>query len=1337
MRKFLVLLFLSLSSVWNYSYSQACLSNFKYRVQVTLTNTNPTPLTFFQVKVIVDTRTLISASKMRLDGGDIRFTNASGSLLTYWYNPVTFNTGATEFWVKADAVPASSSANIFLFYGNSTSPAVTSGDATFELFDDFDGTAVNGTKWTQCGNIANVSLSGGIATFSSDNTNKDGIIFSNQTFSGNVITEADVISASNGQALLGLTDNTEKGYATTMEFSSTLNVMKVTTLNTGGALCQTTSEILSPSPAPAGSLAGVWSFVWPAASTQIITWPGGTMTYSDATNVIPFTSSKQVLLGSHINTSTTNGSFSVNWLRVRKYMPSDPSFVLGSEVEFPVTANPTNDGPYCGGSTIHFNSNVYAGAAYTWTFHGTVFSNVSQDSITASSPANSGTYTVSIAAPGCPPVVGTTVVNVSQTSVAGITTGNSTTCSGANSGVIHVSGYTGKVIRWEMANSATGPWFTVSNTTDSLNYANLIQTTHFRPVVKTTYCPEAIGAASTITIDNPTVAGFVTGGSSVCYHVNSGTLTLVYSTGNVNSWQKSTDNGTTWTTIITNSKTFNFLNLDSTTLYRAVVQNGTCPVLFSASTTVTVNPLPVPSFHAAAVCQGLTTQFLNASTIPSGTISNYQWDFGNGSSSITPGPVYEYSTAGIYFVTLTAVSSAGCSASVSHNDTVNPLPSVSFTAPPACQGSATSFHAIVSVSNGGSAAAYFWDHANGTTATAPIHSYTYPASGAYNVLLKVTTDKGCIDSVRKNVQVNAPVNVSFNCDSVCIGSSILFVNTSTTSSTTVAYSWDFGNGANSALSNPVYTYPSPGTYSVTLQAQMTGSGLSCNSSLQKVVVIYPMPVPAFTTNNVCSHDSARFSNGSLYTGNPADLSYVWNFGDAGASSITNPAHLYITAGSYTVTLTANTTKGCDASVIKLITIYPMPSANYTFSDVCFRNNMDFTGTSTVSSGTLTYNWNFSTGTATVQNPVYLYAYPGVYNVRLITTTNNGCIDSITKAVEIYPLPLVDFINTPVCDGLPSSFTQAVTIGTGSITSYAWDFGDGASSTSSVTSHQYLNPGTYSVKLTSISSMGCIHDTTKSVIVNPLPVANFTPTNACVGASNTFVNTSTILGATPLNYLWSFGDGATSILTSPGHMYSTSGTYTVKVVATSGKGCLDSISKTTLTYALPIVSAGRDTSISKGDEVTLNGYSIAGVSYLWTPTTFISNTTIPNPVVRPEETTTYTVLLTDQNGCKNSNVVTVTIIDDYKLLIYNVVTPDGDGKNDYWKIVNIDLYPDATVQIFDRTGIMVYEKTGYQNDWQGTYKNDQLPDGTYYYIVSFVNVSKTTNYKGSITLLRNK
>lgn len=1333
MKKIFILILFCLTVTGYNGYSQGCLSGYRYRVPITLNNSNPGALTFFQVKVIVNTQALVSAAKIRLDGGDIRFTNSAGTLLTYWYNPVTFNTTATEFWVKVDNIPVGSS-SIYLFYGNATSSVVSSGDATFELFDDFDGTSINGSKWTRCGNVANVNLSGSVINFTSTSASPDGIIYSNQLFPSDVIVEADVVSASSGKAVVGMTDQTEKGYATTMEGIFPFAIMKLSVTDTDPLACQQMADEVIPPPVAISSPTGTWSFQWPAASSEIIGWPGGTQTYSNNTNAgVPFSSSKQIILGSHINASSSNGAFAVNWLRVRK-SAIDPVAVPQSEQEYPVAPHPVNDGPYCEGVTIQFNSTVYAGVTYDWYFGGVYQPTLTgpAPSIPSSVPANSGVYTLRTYVPGCPAVIDSTIVNVSQASVAGTTfPGHTNTCSGANAGIVYVTGITGNVIRWEMANSMSGPWFTISSTNDSITYSNLIQTTYFRPVVKTASCSEAIGSADTVNISNPTIAGFMIGGSSVCFGTNSTTLNLVYFSGNINRWQYKPAGASTWMDITSNDTSMTFTNLTSTTSYRAEIQSGSCAPVFSAPATITVNPLPVPSFTSAAVCQGDATHFINNSTIPSGTITNYQWDFGNNNSSISISPVHLYQAAGTYTVTLTAISSAGCAQTFSALDTVNALPLVSFTPSNVCQGFPTNF-----VSSG-TLGSYFWDHDNGTDSTGN-HSYTYPSPGFYNVLLVVTTSDGCIDSIRHLLEVAAPVNVNFVTDSVCFGQPVNFINNSASGSSNVTYNWAFGDGNFSTLTSPVYTYAMADTFTVTLQAQVVSSS-TCFSSLQKTVIVYPVPSSAFTLGDVCLIDSAHFINTTVYSGSFSDLSYNWAFGDATTDTITNPLHIYNSQGNYNVALTANTIEGCSASTTQLISVYPMPAANFTSSDVCFLNNMNFISTSTVSNGTLTYAWDFGvTGaTSTSQTPVYLYANDGTYNVQLIATTNHNCSDTIVKPVVVFPLPFVDYANSPVCDGQLSTFTEQTSITPGSVVSFAWDFGDGSSSTSGITSHQFLNPGTYSVKLTATSDQSCVHDTTKQVIVNPVPVANFTAADACLGASNSFTNSSSILGATPLAYLWSFGDGATSTLTSPGHIYTAAGMYGVKLLATSGPGCADSIVKFTEAFSLPVVNAGIDSSISKGDEIELQGYSPSGVFYSWTPVSSIDNSTLANPVARPQETTQYVLTMTDVNGCTNTDSVVITVLNDFKLLIYNLVTPDNNGKNDYWKVTNIDYYPDALVQIFNSWGKLVYEKSNYQNDWQGTYKEDQLPDGTYYYVISFPGANTETNYKGSITLLRNK
>lgn len=1332
---FFSLLFVCITSI---SWSQACLTNYRFRVPITINNPNGT-LNNFQVRVVINTQSLIATGKMRIDGGDIRFTNGSGTNLSYWYDPSTLNTTTTEYWVKADNL-INGSNTIYAFYGNSTVSTGASGDATFELFDEFLGSALDLTKWSRCGSITNVTLSSGTinlaSTGASPSSDRDGLIYSLNTFSTPVVVETDVISSTQGKGIVGLATTAKQGYATSMERTTGVDVMKLSQINpvTVG-ICQ---DIVDDSPTSAAPiLNGIWSFAWPTATTQNMRWPSGTANYTDASHSAIYGNPKTVVLGTQLNGVLAAGSLLIDFVRVRKYATTDPGFSLGSEEEFPVDPNPTNTGPYCAGDMIVLNSTSYTGVTYVWKDPlMAIIGTGTTVNIPGSTPSNTGTYTLETNVPGCPAVITTTYVDVSTASFAGTTSGTTTVCSGANSGSVSVAGYTGAIIRWEMANNAGGPWFTVSATTATITYSNITQTTLFRPVVKTPSCPEAIGAAATITVDPPTIGGFVIGGTSVCSGTNSGVVDLVFYQGNINKWQQSIDGGANWTDIISNLANHSYTNLTQTTMYRAEIQSGVCSAVFSSPATITVNPLPAPSFTAAAVCEGIPTNFVNTSTIASGSINNYQWDFGNSGSSIAASPNYTYPDPGSYFVGLTAVSDKNCSATFNALVTVNAAPLVDFSATSVCLGSPTNFIAIASVPGGGTITNYLWDHDDASTSTAPVHSHTFVSSGTYNVFLEVTTNSGCIDSITKPVAVSAPVNVSFIADSVCLGNAITFINTSTTSSTNVTYSWNFGNGDTSPLTNPVYTYPAVGTYTVTLLAQDNAAPSSCISSTQRTVLIYEVPAPNFSMLNVCAIDSAEFSNLTLYSGNPANISYSWNFGDAGTSTLINPKHKYVAQGNYTVLLTATTIEGCTDSDAQVISIYPMPISNYTFTDVCLDQNMNFTSTSTVSNGTLSYAWDFGDATTgAVQNPIHLYTADGTYVVELIVTTNNNCTDTIVKNVIVHPKPIVDFINVAVCDGQPSDFTESTSINSGSVIGFDWDFGDGGSANGNTATHQYLNAGTYSVTLVATSDMGCVDDIIKPVTVEPVPVPNFTAQDACIGQPNIFTNSSTINSLSPLSYAWNFGDGNTSTLTSPNHIYSADGLFSVTLVVTSGAGCIDSITKVTEVYPLPTVNAGNDTTISRGDEVQLNAFSIYGTSYAWTPTSSISNSNIANPIARPTDTTTYTVTMTDVYGCQNSDQMTINVNNDYKLLIYNVVTPDDNGSNDTWVVENIDFYPEATVQIFNRWGEVILNTLAYQNDWNGVIGTDQLPDGSYYYIITFPDTD--FHYKGTITLLRNK
>ncbi len=206
--------------------------------------------------------------------------------------------------------------------------------------------------------------------------------------------------------------------------------MKLSKVASDATNCLLLTDVVSSYPQPATQ--GLWSFKWNAASEQTITYPSEIHNYTNGYYASIFGQDKQVILGIQKN-SFSSGSFSVDWLRVRK-LAIDPLFTLGSEQEYPVAPNATNDGPFCGGDTIHFSSTQYAGAIYNWKNPSNLpFSSLYNPTL-ASNPSLSGVYTLEVSVPGCPPVISQTTVDVSQTSVAGTTTGDAIICSGTNSG---------------------------------------------------------------------------------------------------------------------------------------------------------------------------------------------------------------------------------------------------------------------------------------------------------------------------------------------------------------------------------------------------------------------------------------------------------------------------------------------------------------------------------------------------------------------------------------------------------------------------------------------------------------------------------------------------------------------------------------------------------------------------------------------------------------------------------------------------------------------------------------------------------------------------------------
>ena len=204
-----------------------------------------------------------------------------------------------------------------------------------------------------------------------------------------------------------------------------------------------------------------------------------------------------------------------------------------------------------------------------------------------------------------------------------------------------------------------------------------------------------------------------------------------------------------------------------------------------------------------------------------------------------------------------------------------------------------------------------------------------------------------------------------------------------------------------------------------------------------------------------------------------------------------------------------------------------------------------------------------------------------------------------------------------------------------------------------------------------------------------------------------------------------GSGATGTLVyqvKSGVVGTATITVTVKDNGGTANGGVDTYSRTFVitVNALPVlsISSNKGLEISKGDVVSLN--ATGAVTYSWAAdNSILSGAGTATLQVRPKQTTTYTVTGTNANGCSETKSITITVLDDYALISgTNILTPNGDGKNDYLIIRNIDVYPNHEIKIYDVAGRVVYSKKSYDNTWDGTYNGSPLAKGTYYYIIDF-------------------
>lgn len=577
-------------------------------------------------------------------------------------------------------------------------------------------------------------------------------------------------------------------------------------------------------------------------------------------------------------------------------------------------------------------------------------------------------------------------------------------------------------------------------------------------------------------------------------------------------------------------------------------------------TTVSVGGFISSFLVSDTTCPGSAISFTNTSSPRPDSV---RWTFGDGSVSFDTLPAHIYTNPGTYTVWLYNYVGS-CVDSTSQQVTVNTPPAANFSAAntSTCQQSLT-----VNFQDGSTGASgWLWDFGDSTTSTLQNPSHTYDGYGTYTVTLIVTNTSGCRDTLSRPSYIwlqRPEITVPQVPSNGCIPFTFSPVPVINSPDVIVSFNWDFGDGTTSTQQNPTHIYTTQGIYTVKL---VYTSSTGCTDSLifASGVTVGSKPVADFSAapTQACASTPILFTNlSSPYT------QLLWEFGDGFTSGDITPSHLYSDTGYFNIQLIA-TNYGCPDTAIRTGYIHILPPVSR-FSaafDCSNRLQVSFIDESILPQS---WSWDFGDGnTSTAQNPTHIYAALGTYNVSL-TVTNGGCTHILQHTITISKQS-TDFTASPtnICKGAPvlftpSNFNPAVT------TALYWNFGDGVEETGyglPFNTHTYSASGTYTVMLITADLNGCKDTTTKTAFIRVNgPVANFVAQSpgGCAGNPFLFTDQSASDGTNAItNWLWDFGDGTIQSFNAPPftHNYSTTDTFTVKLIVTDAAGCRDSLTR---------------------------------------------------------------------------------------------------------------------------------------------------------------------------------
>jgi gliding motility-associated-like protein len=730
-------------------------------------------------------------------------------------------------------------------------------------------------------------------------------------------------------------------------------------------------------------------------------------------------------------------------------------------------------------------------------------------------------------------------------------------------------------------------------------------------------------------------------------------------------------------------------------------------------------------------CGPFTASFVDRSSAAAGTsLSSYRWLWGDGTSTTVTSRTasHTYTAAGTYTVTSVAADNLGCL------DTSNTPAIVRVFRPRASFAASTGFPCInapVTFTNTSAGITRsFWLFGDGDTSSVSSPSHAYRANGSYTVRLIVWDSNGCTDTatVVAYIRVTSPVASFLMSDSftICPPINVTFTNTTTGAT---SYSWDLGT-ATSVATSPSNLYTTAGLYTVTLVATNT---YGCRDTARRTMIVYGYAGAfRYTPLTGCAPLLVRFSASLSNVPN-----IVWDFADgnvAAASRSDTISHYYTLPGAYVPKLILSDNTGCQASSVGLDTIkvnQVTPGFRTDPNPVCIHSTVSFVDTSKSYFSSVTYRrWTFApTDTTNVASPVKRYDTLGTYPVTIYVVDGWGCTASITQNVLVNPPPnIVAMRDTVVCVG-DTAWLRA----TGGV-SYTWS---GPAVTCATCDPGTANPtvvSTYTVVGTDIN--GCTNTDTVMVGMRTHTISG------AWGDSEVCLYTPVQLNDTGgTKYTWIPASG----LSNPriANPVATPTVTTRYMVIAQLAGCIpDTNYVNVIIHQLPTVDAGPDQTAVAGSVVTLDAAATLARTYQWMPNENVYCDSCATARATMMQSTTFTVTVTSDYGCKAYDTLRVMVFcDEKQIFVPNTFTPNGDGMNDVFYPRGGGVSVVKTFRIFNRWGEMVFERTNFElndkgNAWDGSYKGGEPRADVYVYLLEATcGTGAPLFLKGDVTVIK--